>query len=198
MQPIVFGLGLFGCAHAAAPQVAPPDEVAIATPPDVASSPTKSASKRVDDEAPEDIAGAWVGTYVRQVHAPSPGAERSSVVAFTLDLVVDHTRLRGRMTEHGLADDDDDGDIAALVEGVLGDDGIVRFTKHYAPSTGLSGIGEYVGRHDAVTGRIEGTWSTDGASGRFSMHRDRPGPQLARRAASPLASTTVAVHDGLR
>lgn len=173
VQPVIFGLVGFGCAQPAAVVVAPVGDDEPSPPPVVARSSAPSAL-RVEEPA-EDITGAWVGTFVRQAH----GADRSSVVAFTLDVVVEQQRLRGRMVEHGLAADDDDGDVVALVEGVVGDDAVVRFTKHYAPSTGLVGVSEYIGRHDTVTGRIEGTWSTEGASGRFAMRRDGPGPQLA-------------------
>jgi hypothetical protein len=183
VQSVLFGLvpvfAMSGCAQPAAVVATPIDDV---EPPRARpqTGSTPAAVEHGEHEPAQDITGAWVGTYVRQ----ESGVDRSSVVAFTLDVVVEQQRLRGRMIEHGLADDDDDGEVVALVEGVVGDDAVVRFTKHYAPSTGLAGISEYVGRHDAVTGRIEGTWSTQGAQGRFAMRRDGPGPQLALRTSS--------------
>lgn len=184
MHSVVFALGLAGCVASDTPRLVElsvtPEPAPLGDP-----QPPVTANKRADPDVLEGFEGAWVGTYTRQVHAA--GSERSSVVAFTLELRLEQQWLRGRMTEHALGVDDDDGDVAALLEGVVGDDGIVRLTKHYAPSTGLTEVAEVVARHDAVTGRIEGTWTSDGASGRFLARRDLPGPQLAFGRASVVA-----------
>lgn len=149
-----------------------PEDVRAPEPVEVAKAPTPPSGPF----DPALLTGTWAGTYIYSV---ARGGAAS--VGFFADLAVDGSKLSGSMVEPNTFGDDSSGELKAMLSGRIDDDGIVRFTKTYDGSGGIRHTVEYVGRLDVAAQRIEGTWTIDGASGRFVMMRQNPLPQLAVR-----------------
>ncbi|HWB82398.1 MAG TPA: hypothetical protein VG755_45865 [Nannocystaceae bacterium] len=149
-----------------------PEDVRAPEPVEVAKAPTVPSGPF----DPALLTGTWSGTYIYNV---ARGGAAS--VGFFADLAFEGPKLSGSMVEPNTFGDDSSGELKATLVGRIDDAGIVRFTKTYDGSGGIRHTVEYIGRLDVAAQRIEGTWSIDGASGRFVMMRQNPLPQLAVR-----------------
>ena len=125
---------------------------------------------------PALLTGTWAGTYL---YAVARGGAAS--VAFFADLAFEGPKLSGSMIEPNTFGDDSSGELKATLAGSIDEHGVVRFTKSYDGTAGVDHRVDYLGRLDVAGQRIEGTWTIDGASGRFVMTRQNPLPQLAVR-----------------
>jgi hypothetical protein len=132
----------------------------------------------VDPQGPGALSGTWSGTFLYSPRNPAGGP---SAVSFFAELILDARGLRGSVIEPNSFDQDEGGELKSSLVGVIEADGAVRFTKQYDGTAGISHVVEFVGWLDLAAARIEGTWSTSGASGRFVMKRDRPLPRVAMR-----------------
>jgi len=152
----------------------PPVEELATEPPD-----TEAVEMgQVDPQGPGALSGTWSGVFLYSPRNPAGGP---AAVSFFAELILDANGLRGSVSEPNSFDDDDGSELRASVVGVIEADGAVRFTKQYDGTAGIAHVVEFVGWLDLAAARIEGTWSTSGASGRFVMKRDRPLPRVAAR-----------------
>jgi hypothetical protein len=158
-------------APATAAVVAAPDGVEPAAPEAVEMGP-------VDPQGPGALSGTWTGTFLYNSRNPAGGP---ASVSFFAELILDARGLRGSIVEPNSFGDDVGGEVRASVQGVIEADGEVRFTKQYDGTAGVTHVVEFVGFLDLAAARIEGAWTTAGASGSFVMKRDRPLPRVAMR-----------------
>lgn len=165
--------------------IAPADphspERAEAPRPTAAPRPRSATPSSIDPTGPSALSGSWSGTYLYTTRDPGipPGGPAS--VAFFAELQLESTRLRGSVVEPNTFVEDANDPLRATLVGVIEADGLVRFTKQYDGTAGVTQVVECVGRLDLAAASIEGTWSSPAASGRFVMRRDRPMPQVAER-----------------
>ncbi|MBX7082938.1 MAG: hypothetical protein K1X88_27280 [Nannocystaceae bacterium] len=129
------------------------------------------------------LSGSWSGTYLYDA-----GSGRPPVVFFA-ELVLGGEQLRGTMVEPNTFGDDTSGELHAALQGTIDRELTVTFTKRYDGRGGVAHEVVYIGKLDLAARRIEGTWSTEGASGRFVLARDSALPQLARRTLSRARAT---------
>jgi hypothetical protein len=184
-------LALSGCRPSAAAIVAAPaPEPAPASepPPEVSREPSpqrgvSAAAVAVEASAAAKLpapgldlaplSGSWSGTYLYDA-----GSGRPPVVFFA-ELVLAGEQLRGTMVEPNTFGDDTSGELHAALRGTIDRELTVSFTKRYDGRGGVAHEVVYTGKLDLAARRIEGTWTTEGASGRFVLARDSALPQLA-------------------
>ena len=174
-----------------------PTEVAtseVRTEPSPIAASTEVPPPRAEAATGDALSGTWAGTYVYTTRGVGGAPGGPTSVAFFAELVVEHDHVRGSVVEPNSFDDDAGGELRASIDGGIEADGTVRLTKRYDGTAGVAHAVEYVGRLDLAATRIEGTWSTSSASGRFVMKRDRPLPRVARRSMG--ARSTGATSSG--
>jgi hypothetical protein len=122
-----------------------------------------TAEPAVAQQTAGSVSGVWKGGYI--------SSDGSDVNTFDITLVQRGGALTGTTVEvNGFGDMKKSLFLTANIAGtVRGDE--VRFTKTYDGAGDVSHSVQYVGRVDASGRHIRGTYSAEGATGRFEIAR---------------------------
>lgn len=113
--------------------------------------------------------GRWSGTFFYP--------DEQEPVGFVVSLEEKEGRLSGRIKEPNSFSMELVACLVADVEGSLGPEGQVAFTKRY-DGAGASHAVDYTGCISADGRSLFGAWSIDAYSGPFVIHLDRPAGEL--------------------
>lgn len=126
------------------------------------------------DASSLSVEGRWRGRYSYPKTAPDGQEVRMPPVNFSVSLEEEPAGFHGEIHEGNTFNDDSAKALRAdILGGVVDKTGVVRFTKKYDGTGGVSHPVEYVGSLSEDGRRIAGRWMIEESwSGRFEMRRE--------------------------